>query len=111
MYRTIVHIIGMPPINNPRCDGDNVCSIVCQRGTVQIEPWLQHAIKTQTRLAQRVPLCMASMLGTHNSAITLADGYGNLDLYFEQYLKWIKWAVCGFCCDCGDAFLVYGRGV
>lgn len=51
-------------------------------------------ISQQTRLAQRVPLCMATMLGTHNTAITLADGYGNLDLYFEQYLKWIKWAVC-----------------
>ena len=47
----------------------------------------------QTLLAQRVPLCMATLLGTHNTAITLADGYGNLDLYFEQYLKWIKWAV------------------
>lgn len=32
-----------------RCDGDNVCSIVCKRGTVAIEPWLQHAIKTQVR--------------------------------------------------------------
>lgn len=87
-----------------RCDGDNVCSIVCKRGTVQIEHWLQHAIKTQTRLAQRMPLCMASMLGTHNSAITLADGYGNLDLYFEQYLKWIKWAVCDYVLRVGGMY-------
>lgn len=38
-----------------RCDGDNVCSIVCKRGTVQIEPWLKHAIKTQVS-QQCVPM-------------------------------------------------------
>lgn len=74
------------------CDNDGACSIVCQRGTVVVEPWLAKAIDTQVKLARRLPLCMATMLGTHNSGITMADGYGNLDLYFEQYLKWIKWA-------------------
>ena len=33
------------------------------------------------------------MLGTHNSGITLADGYGTLDPYFQKYFEWIKWAV------------------
>lgn len=74
------------------CDGNQQCSVVCERGSVKIEPWLQHAMDTQNALARRLPLCMATMLGTHNSGITLADGYGNLDLSFEQYLKWIKWA-------------------
>ena len=36
------------------------------------------------------------MLGSHNSAISLADGYGNLDPYFQQYFKWIKWVVRAF---------------
>lgn len=46
-------------------------------------PWLAHAIKQQVKLVQGLPLCYATMLGTHNSAITLADGYGNLDEYFQ----------------------------
>ena len=33
------------------------------------------------------------MLGTHNSGITLADGYGNLDPQFGDYFQWIKWVV------------------
>ena len=40
-----------------------------------------------------MPLCYSSMLGTHNSGITLADGYGTLDPYFQKYFEWIKWAV------------------
>jgi hypothetical protein len=47
----------------------------------------------QTELARRLPLCLATLLGTHNSAITLADGYGNRDAYFQQYFRWIKWVV------------------
>jgi len=42
---------------------------------------------------RQVPLCYSSMLGTHNSGITLADGYGTLDPYFQKYFEWIKWAV------------------
>ena len=45
----------------------------------------------------QVPLCYSSMLGTHNSGITLADGYGTLDPYFQKYFEWIKWAVSAAC--------------
>lgn len=31
-------------------------------------------------------------MGTHNSAITIADGYGNLDAHFQSWFKYIKWA-------------------
>jgi hypothetical protein len=48
----------------------------------------------QLQLSRRVPLCYATLLGTHNSAITIADGYGNLDLYFQQYFQLISWVVC-----------------
>ena len=58
-----------------------------------VEPWLQHALRTQLRLSRRVPLCYSTVLGTHNSGITLADGYGTLDPYFQKYFEWIKWAV------------------
>jgi uncharacterized protein YnzC (UPF0291/DUF896 family) len=40
-----------------------------------------------------MPFCLAALLGTHNSAITLADGFGNRDEYFQEYFKWIKWVV------------------
>lgn len=66
----------------PRC-ADDVCTQVCQRGSVVVEPWLDHAVRQQARLVQSLPLCWATLLGTHNSAITLADGYGNLDEYFR----------------------------
>lgn len=66
---------------------------MCERGSVFVEPWLQHALRTQLELSRRVPFCYASMLGTHNSGITLADGYGTLDPYFQKYFAWIKWAV------------------
>lgn len=47
----------------------------------------------QAQLARRLPLCMATLLGTHNSGITIADGYGNRDEYFQQYFRWIRWVV------------------
>lgn len=65
-----------------RCQGDT-CTEVCARGSVQVDRWLSHAIAQQSRLVQTLPLCYASLLGTHNSAITLADGYGALDEYFQ----------------------------
>lgn len=47
----------------------------------------------QNALARRLPFCYATMLGTHNSGITLADGYGVLDPYFQKYFEWVKFAV------------------
>ncbi|KAI3432222.1 hypothetical protein D9Q98_003784 [Chlorella vulgaris] len=81
----------------PWCDADGaVCTEVCERGSVYVAPWLAHAIKQQVKLVQGLPLCYATMLGTHNSAITLADGYGNLDEYFQGFFKYIKWALHDF---------------
>lgn len=79
----------------PWCDGD-ICTEVCERGSVQLEAWLSHAIKQQTKLVQTLPLCYATLLGTHNSAISLADGYGNLDDYFQGFFKYIRWALHDF---------------
>lgn len=78
-----------------RCDGA-VCTDVCARGSVAIEPWLASAARLQAALVRDLPLCLTSLLGTHNSAITLADGYGNLDDNFRQYFKYIRWAVADF---------------
>ena len=47
----------------------------------------------QNALARKLPFCYATMLGSHNSGITLADGYGTLDPYFQKYFEWVKFAV------------------
>ena len=47
----------------------------------------------QLALTRRLPLCYATLLGSHNSAITIADGYGNLDEQFQEYFQWIRWVV------------------
>lgn len=75
------------------CDGSGACTIVCDRGSVFIEPWLAHAVKLQAKLARGLPFCFTTLFGTHNSAITLADGYGNLDLAWQSLFKYIKWVV------------------
>ncbi|GLI64997.1 hypothetical protein VaNZ11_008423, partial [Volvox africanus] len=72
-----------------RCDRHNVCVRVCTRGTVAIDPWLRFAVDYQWRLSRRQPLCFAQWLGTHNSAITLADGYGMHDDLYTQYLHYL----------------------
>lgn len=51
----------------------------------------------QLELSRRLPLCYASLVGTHNSGISLADGYGNLDLAYQHYFRWISWLVSTFC--------------
>ncbi len=70
-----------------RCDGD-VCTEVCKAGSVVVEHWLATAARLQARLARQLPLCYATLLGTHNSGISLANGYGNLDPYFQQASGW-----------------------
>lgn len=56
-----------------RCDKNNVCAIVCERGSVAVDPWLQQTLALQRRLAYRRNFCTAQLPGTHNSAINLAD--------------------------------------
>ncbi|CAD7702622.1 unnamed protein product [Ostreobium quekettii] len=67
-----------------------ICSEVCKPGTVRLDEWLVNAIRTQVELASQLPFCYSQFSGTHNSAITLANGYGNRDLHFQQYFKFMK---------------------
>lgn len=66
-----------------------MCSSVCKRGSVVIDPWYAWAAAWQRRAAARQPLCYAALLGTHNSAITVADGFGNQDAYWQSFLRYI----------------------
>ena len=74
-----------------RCDQNGVCAIVCQHGSVELETWLQNALALQRKLAYRRNVCSATLPGTHNSAINLADGYGVEDHVFEGYLRYFAW--------------------
>jgi len=57
-----------------------------------VEPWLANAVRLQARLARSLPLCYSTWFGTHNSAISLSDGYGNLDPLYQALFKYFKWA-------------------
>jgi hypothetical protein len=70
-------------------DRGEVCSIVCARGSVTVPRWLDNALSLQRKLARKRPLCEAQWPGTHNSAITLADGYGNEDFYYQSLLRYV----------------------
>ena len=39
--------------------------------------------------------CKASILGTHNSAITIVNGYGNADQFWQALMNWVAGKVCG----------------
>eukprot|EP00892_Ulva_mutabilis_P001819 jgi/Ulvmu1/11638/UM008_0042.1 len=71
------------------CDSQGMCTRVCKRGSVQIDKWYQWASEWQRNASKNKPLCHASLLGSHNSAITLADGYGNQDLYWQSFLEYL----------------------
>ncbi|KAL7687907.1 putative PLC-like phosphodiesterase, TIM beta/alpha-barrel domain superfamily [Plasmopara halstedii] len=86
------------------CDKKGVCAIVCQHGSVQVDQWLQKALRLQRKLAYRRNLCSASLLGTHNSAISMADGYGVEDHVFEGYLHYFSWFKKGMTVHTNDQF-------
>lgn len=72
-----------------RCDSAGQCTIVCKKGSVVISPWQRWATQYQLQLARRQPVCLSQMLASHNSAITLADGFGSRDEVYSGYLKWL----------------------
>ena len=90
---------GIPPGTSCQptswCDSGQ-CTEVCTRGTVSVEPWLANAVRLQARLARTLPFCFSCFFGTHNSAISLADGYGNLDPSYQAFFKYVKWASADF---------------
>lgn len=70
------------------CDSTgSVCSTVCEKGTVSVSTWLNTTLAYQRKLAYNEQLCYAQVGSTHNSAITLADGYGNRDQLFNLNLN------------------------
>ena len=70
-----------------KCDHNHVCVIICARGSVVIPARDSAALRIQRQLAYSQPFCEAQLPGSHNSAITLADGYGLEDHVFQHWLK------------------------
>uniref|UniRef100_K3WNA0 PLC-like phosphodiesterase n=1 Tax=Globisporangium ultimum (strain ATCC 200006 / CBS 805.95 / DAOM BR144) TaxID=431595 RepID=K3WNA0_GLOUD len=69
------------------CNADNVCSSVCSAGTAQIAPWAARAISYQRNQSYDKSICYTQLPATHNSATTLARGYGNRDQLINQVLN------------------------
>ncbi|KAF1331312.1 hypothetical protein FI667_g4450, partial [Globisporangium splendens] len=74
-----------------KCDAaGTTCSEVCQKGTASVSTWLNQTLAYQRKLTYKGPICYAQIPSTHNSAITLADGFGNRDQLFNLNLNPLK---------------------
>eukprot|EP00658_Telonema_sp_P-2_P015771 TRINITY_DN1608_c0_g4_i7.p1 TRINITY_DN1608_c0_g4~~TRINITY_DN1608_c0_g4_i7.p1 ORF type:complete len:506 (+),score=98.03 TRINITY_DN1608_c0_g4_i7:125-1642(+) len=58
-----------------KCNGV-MCDDICQAGSVQTDPRVDTALKFQRELQMDEPLVRTTMMGTHNSAISQAYGFG-----------------------------------
>lgn len=75
-----------------KCDAaKSICSQVCERGSVAVPEWLRSTLAYQRNLAIRSPFCLTQFPASHNSAITLADGFGNRDQLFNRNLHPDRW--------------------
>jgi hypothetical protein len=60
----------------------------CKPGTVQVDPWLQYAIKTQYYLAQDEPINLVQFPASHNAFNDRSDGYGAEDNLLRIVLRY-----------------------
>ena len=57
------------------CNGD-MCSDVCEFGSVQVDAWTDYALKFQRWLQRNQSMIFMQFPGTHNSHISVAYGFG-----------------------------------
>ena len=74
--------------NKANCERDYLDA--CQRGTVEIDPWIKHVLAYQRQLAVDRPLNLVQFIGSHNSFNNHADGYGNGDFLLSRILHAIS---------------------
>ncbi|TMW64362.1 hypothetical protein Poli38472_012984 [Pythium oligandrum] len=71
-----------------KCDASGkVCSEICEKGSVTQPAWVKQTLKYQRKLAYKGPMCFAQIPATHNSAINLAEGFGNRDQLMNANLN------------------------
>jgi hypothetical protein len=80
-------------------DFDNVCAVACEPGSVKQEDWISSALQIQERLSFSRPICFQQWPGSHNSGISLANGYGVLDGVLSHYARSVvRTRCCLFVC-------------
>jgi hypothetical protein len=67
------------------CNGNLMCADVCEKGSVEVDPWIKNSLTYQRQLQMPDKFIYFQMPGTHNSAINEADGYG-IEKYFISAL-------------------------
>jgi hypothetical protein len=69
------------------CNGDFLCADVCVMGSVGVDPFASTALQLQRNLQFDERLARHTLIGSHNSAISLAYGYGIEEDGFETLLN------------------------
>ena len=69
------------------CNGEYLCADVCKLGTVVPDAHASRALKLQRALQYDDRLARQTFVGSHNSAISLAYGYGIEEDGFERLLN------------------------
>ena len=67
------------------CNGV-MCMDTCVPGSVDLDPWVGGALAFQRELQRFEPLARATLIGTHNSAISQAYGFGIEQDYLSKLL-------------------------
>mmetsp|Transcript_3873 Transcript_3873/g.5328 ORF Transcript_3873/g.5328 Transcript_3873/m.5328 type:complete len:453 (+) Transcript_3873:62-1420(+) len=68
------------------CNGNLMCALVCEKGTVDVDEWTSNALQYQRGLQFNEELIYSQLPSTHNSAINEADGFG-IEKYFISALQ------------------------
>ena len=68
------------------CARSGFCREVCQKGSVVVNPWIAFSTRTQASLSTLGSFCEHQSIGTHNSAITAAYGFGVEDQFYSMIL-------------------------
>lgn len=69
------------------CSRTEYCSEICKPGSVATTSWIQFASRTQSSLSTLSSVCKHQSIGTHNSAISAAYGYGVEDKLYSLILS------------------------
>ncbi len=69
------------------CDKYNICNDICEEGSLYIDPWLKSTITYQNNLLHKKNICNGQLLGSHNSGISMAYGYGKCGIINQRLGK------------------------
>ena len=58
------------------CNGDYFCANICTKGTVEVEAYSHVALALQRNLQKKEVVARNTFIGSHNSAISQAYGFG-----------------------------------